>query len=64
DSIDISRLTTNSDFTPFEGMRVKGRVRETFCRGRLVARDGRWVGEDEWRGRFIPARRNQGPGHG
>ncbi len=63
DSIDASRLATNSDFTPFEGMRVKGRVRETFCRGRLVARNGRWVGGDEWRGRFIPVRRNQGPEH-
>ena len=49
-----SELATNSDFTPFEGMRIKGRVRETFCRGHLVAREGRWVGEDDWRGEFIP----------
>ena len=53
-TLDVSELATNSDFTPFEGMRIKGRVRETFCRGHLVAREGRWVGEDDWRGEFIP----------
>ncbi|MFQ5914707.1 MAG: dihydropyrimidinase [Nitrospinota bacterium] len=52
--IDASKLAMNVDFSPFEGMAVQGRVRETFCRGRLVARRGRWAGEEHWRGRFVP----------
>ncbi len=60
DTIDASRLTTNVDFTPFDGMHVQGRVRETFCRGHRVAREGRWVGEESWRGRFIPVEQGKG----
>ena len=58
--IDSSQLATASDFSPFDGMRVRGRVRETFCRGHLVARNGRWVADNSWRGRFVPVQHAEG----
>lgn len=56
--IDASRLAMNVDYSPFEGMPVQGRVRETFCRGRLVAREGRWAAEEGWRGEFVPVQQS------
>jgi dihydroorotase-like cyclic amidohydrolase len=44
-------------WTPFAGREVQGRAVATYVRGRLVARDGRPVGDPGW-GRFLP-----GPGH-
>ena len=52
--MDASKLATNSDFSPFENMHIKGIVRETFCRGYCVAKRGRWVAKDGWHGEFIP----------
>ena len=39
-------------YTPYEGMRVHGRVRATVSRGRVVYRDGQFVGE-EGHGQFL-----------
>jgi len=39
-------------WTPFDGRQVTGRVLKTFSRGRLVAEEGRVVGEPA--GRFLP----------
>jgi dihydropyrimidinase len=36
----------NIDYTPYEGMRVKGAVRTVFSKGEVVVSDGRWVGKD------------------
>lgn len=38
-------LIGRAGWTPFEGLAVQGRVRMTVIRGRIVARDGRVVGE-------------------
>ena len=40
-------------WTPYAGRQVTGRPAMTFSRGRLVARDGRPVGEPGW-GEFLP----------
>jgi dihydropyrimidinase len=39
-------------YSPYEGMRVKGQVRYTISRGRLVFADGRFDGQPGW-GQFV-----------
>jgi len=40
-------------YTPYEGMRVQGRVEVTISRGQVIYREGRFLGR-KGRGRFIP----------
>jgi dihydropyrimidinase len=42
-----------ADYSPYEGMRTKGRVRMTLSRGEIIYRDGEFLGKPG-RGRFIP----------
>jgi len=42
--ITAAALHMNTDFCPFEGLRVKGRVQSVWCRGSPVVRDGAFVG--------------------
>ena len=44
-----------SDFTPYEGMPVRGAVRTVLLRGEPVVRDGLFVGK-RGRGRFLEAK--------
>ena len=46
------KLQTNCDWSPFEGYRLAGYPHMTFSRGKLVARDGKFVG-DVGHGRFV-----------
>ena len=46
------KLQTNCDWSPFEGFRLQGYPYMTFSRGKLVAREGKFVG-DVGHGRFI-----------
>lgn len=45
------------DWSPYEGLRVKGWPRDVFSRGRVIVRDGEFVGQAGW-GHFI--RRERG----
>jgi len=45
-------LHHTSDFTPYEGLEVRGSVRSVFVRGVPVIRDGQAVG-DRGLGRFV-----------
>jgi dihydropyrimidinase len=45
-------LHHSSDFTPFEGLAVRGAVRTVLLRGEPVVRDGIFVGR-RGRGRFL-----------
>ncbi|TAK02643.1 MAG: dihydropyrimidinase [Chloroflexota bacterium] len=45
-------LHHTSDYTPYEGLEVDGAVRSVFVRGRVVIRDGAFVG-DRGYGRFV-----------
>jgi allantoinase len=44
-TIEADKLVGRSGWTPYEGMDVAGRVAMTIIRGRVVARDGRPLGE-------------------
>lgn len=48
-AVDLHHL---AGYTPYEGMRVQGRVHLVFSRGQVVYRDGTFVGQ-RGRGRFI-----------
>jgi dihydropyrimidinase len=39
-----AELHHTSDFTPYEGIEVAGAVRQVLSRGRVVVRDGEWLG--------------------
>ena len=41
------------DWSPYEGMHIQGWPRHVLSRGRVVVRDGEFVGEPGW-GRFVP----------
>lgn len=45
-TITAAAQTQNIDYTPYEGMDVKGAVRTVLQRGRIVAQDGAFVGAD------------------
>jgi dihydropyrimidinase len=56
--IAAAELHHTSDYTPYEGLAVRGAVRSVFSRGRAVIEDGRFVGR-RGAGRFVersPAR--------
>jgi dihydropyrimidinase len=55
-TISSGDLHTNSDFCPFEGMRVNGRVEKTILRGEIVYDGKRFCGTPNG-GRFIEGRR-------
>ncbi len=44
------------DWSPYEGMHVRGWPRDVLSRGRVVVRDGELVGEPGW-GRFVSRER-------
>lgn len=54
DEIHDADQATVGGFTPYAGMKVQGRVRDTLVRGRVVVREGAVVGEPGW-GQYIPA---------
>lgn len=47
-----------SGYTPYHGMEVKGRIRLTMVRGRIVVKEGELVGSPGW-GVFVPGRAGQ-----
>jgi dihydropyrimidinase len=44
-TINEGRLHTLAGYTPYEGLRVQGRVRTTIRRGEVLVHDGEFVGE-------------------
>ncbi len=38
------QLHMATDYTPFEGRRMRGAIRDVVSRGAMVVRDGEWVG--------------------
>lgn len=50
-TVSASRLHMNTDFSPFEGLRVRGAVVRTYVRGRCVFGDGEFLAQPGW-GRF------------
>jgi dihydropyrimidinase len=50
--ISVKSQTMNVDYNPFEGMPIEGRPHVVTVRGKIAARDGKFVGEKR-RGRFL-----------
>jgi len=48
-------LHHTSDFTPYEGMEIAGAVRQVLSRGRVIVRDGTWLGA-RGHGRYVARR--------
>jgi dihydropyrimidinase len=55
-TIRAAELHHTSDYTPFEGLEVRGAVRSVFLRGRAIVRDGAFLG-DRGYGRFVERER-------
>ncbi len=53
-TIRASDLHMETDFSPYEGRAVRGKVAATVSRGRVVYANDRFCGEPGW-GRFLPA---------
>lgn len=51
-TLQAKNLQTNCDWSPFEGWQLTGYPRYTLARGRIVAEEGKFVGEKGW-GRFL-----------
>ena len=51
-TIDYKKLTTKCDWSPYQGFKLTGYPHITISRGKVVARDGEFVGERGW-GRFV-----------
>jgi dihydroorotase (multifunctional complex type) len=60
-TLEDAAVVSKAGWTPYAGRRIKGRPLMTFCRGQLVAQDGRPVGEPGF-GRFLPGRGYVGAG--
>jgi dihydropyrimidinase len=43
--ISAATQSQNVDYTPYEGMHVKGAVRKALSKGEVVVSDGSWVGK-------------------
>ncbi len=55
DVITDGEQATIGGFTPYRGMEVIGRVRDTIVRGQVVVRDGELVGPRGW-GKYVPSK--------
>ena len=51
-TLNAEGLHQNCDYTPYEGMRVRGWPRTVLSRGEVIMRDGQWVGAPG-RGQFL-----------
>jgi len=51
-TMSIDKLHMNVDYTPYEGMPMTGKPEVTISKGRVVARDGEFVGDTKW-GEFV-----------
>ncbi len=49
-------METNADWSPYQGWSLAGFAETTFCRGRKIVEDYRFVGESGW-GRWLPRER-------
>jgi dihydropyrimidinase len=51
--VDHAAMETNADWSPYQGWPLAGFAETTYCRGRKVVEDYRFVGERGW-GRWLP----------
>ena len=51
-TVDHNNMETNCDWSPYQGKKLTGYPHKTFLRGKLIAEDGKCVG-DQGFGKFI-----------
>jgi dihydropyrimidinase len=51
-TIRVENLHCLAGYTPYEGLRVQGRVKATISRGRIIYREGQFTGQKGW-GQFL-----------
>ena len=54
-TLNWEEMQTNCDWSPFQGYKLKGYGAYTLSRGKVVAMDGKFVGEEGW-GQFVKRR--------
>jgi dihydropyrimidinase len=54
--VDHRTMETNADWSPYQGWSLAGFAETTFCRGRKIVEDYRFIGESGW-GRWLPRER-------
>ena len=54
--VDHATMETNADWSPYQGWSLAGFAETTFCRGRKIVADYRFIGESGW-GRWLPRER-------
>ena len=52
-TVSVSNMHSDCDYTIWEGLELSGYIHSTYARGRLVYRDGDFLGEAGY-GRFVP----------
>jgi dihydropyrimidinase len=52
-TIDYKKLVTSCDWSPYQGMKLRGYPEVTISRGEIIARNGKYVGK-AGRGKFVP----------
>lgn len=50
--VDWAKMQTNCDWSPFQGWKLAGFARDTFCRGRRIVANYKFVGKNGW-GQFL-----------
>ena len=51
--VDPAKMETNTDWSPYQGWRLAGFAEHSFCRGRRIVKDYKFVGKNGY-GRFVP----------
>ena len=54
--VDCARMETNADWSPYQGWSLAGFAETTFCRGRKIVSDYKFVGQNGW-GHWLPRAR-------
>jgi dihydropyrimidinase len=52
-TVNPARMETNADWSPYLGWPLAGFAETTFCRGRKIVEDYKFIGENGW-GRWLP----------
>jgi dihydropyrimidinase len=55
-SVEASKHHSRCDYSPYEGWPLEGKIHLTVSRGKVVARDGEFLGQ-KGNGRFLPRKR-------
>jgi dihydropyrimidinase len=55
-TVDHAQMETGANWNPYQGWPLAGFAETTFCRGRQIVKDYKFVGENGW-GRWLPRQR-------